>query len=111
MRSRSFTTVIDPELQGRNLQGPRDNWVDGYNNERRQLPEKKRGGGSGPAPTKKSISLNNFWNNLSFKLAIYQKLANFHMDDVWFCAQFLEGFRSYGESPFFRRVTQVTYEI
>ena len=31
----SFTTVIDPELQGTNLQGPSDHWVDGHNNERR----------------------------------------------------------------------------
>ena len=49
-------------------------------------------------------------DNLNFKLAIYQKLANFQIDDVGFFAGSLEGFRSFGGSSLFQRVTQVTYE-
>ena len=51
-----------------------------------------------------------FWNNLSFILAIYQKLADFNIDDVWFFAGSLEGFCSSGGSPLFWRVTQEVYE-
>ena len=37
-----------------------------------------------PPHQKKLYARTKFWNNLSFKLAISQKLANFHLEDVWF---------------------------
>ena len=47
-------------------------------------PGKPGGGGGGaePPPPKKSYPRTMFWNNLSFKLAIYQKLADFNIDGV-----------------------------
>ena len=58
-------------------------------------PEKNRGCRTADQtqPKKKTYPRTISWNNLSYKLAIYQKLANFHNDDVWFFAgSLLKGF-------------------